>query len=127
VVDYFSLKREVLIISGETDLTPILIRLAIIEAQLDYLTGSTVVTAVDYTTTGINTVICTAEVTISLDATPLDRAVVEIKQTGFKVFIDGNGKTIEGNSTLTIRKRNTALKTGLVLRYSEAQNEWYAT
>ena len=106
-------------------------RLDIVEAQIAYLEGLTVVTAIDYTidniVTGHQTIICTADVTVFLDATPNDRDTAEIKQTNTAITIDGNGKTIEGNATLKIRKRNTSLKTGIVMRYSTAADAWFAT
>ena len=107
------------------------LRLNLLEPRVTYLEGLTIVTAVDITidnvVTGHQTVVCTAAVTIKLDATPTDRDTAEIKQTGFQVIMDGNGKNIEGNATVTLRKRNTKLKTGLVVRYSSAADEWFTT
>ena len=104
-------------------------RLDIVEAQIAYLEGLTVVTAIDHTidnaVTGHQTIICTAAVTVFLDATPNDRDTAEIKQTNTALTIDGNGKLIDGNATLSVRKRNTALKTGLTMRYSSSLDGWY--
>ena len=101
----------------------------IINDRLDYLEGSTTVTAIDHTIdntiTGHQTIICTADITVFLDATPNDRDTAEIKQTDTKLTIDGNGKLIDGNATLSIRKQNTALKTGLTMRYSSSLDGWY--
>ena len=117
------------IIVLEAEMDAVENRLDIVEAQLAYLEGLTVVTAIDYkidnTVTGHQTIICTADVTVFLDATPNDRDTAEIKQTNTAITIDGNGKTIEGNATLKIRKRNTSLKTGLVMRYSAEADAWY--
>jgi hypothetical protein len=105
-------------------------RLDLLEPRVTYLEGLTIVTDIDLTidnaVTGHQTIICTAAVTIKLDATPTDRDTAEIKQTGFQVIMDGNGKNIEGNATVTLRKRNTKLKTGLVVRYSSDADEWFA-
>jgi hypothetical protein len=97
----------------------------LIKARLDYLEGSLSVTAIDLTTSGNHTVICTAEVTITLSAEPLDKDVVRIKQTDFEIVIDGGGRNIESNESLTIRGRHTALKTGLDFIYSADLDEWF--
>ena len=102
-------------------------RLDAIEARLDYLEGLTVVTDVDVTTEGNTTIICTAPLTVTLADTPLDRDTVSIKaQSGDKIIIEGNGNTIDGQATLTIRtNKQTKIKTGLTMQYSSEADEWF--
>lgn len=102
------------------------VRLGLIEARLDYLEGSTVVTATNHTTEGNQVVICTAAVTVTLAASPLDRDEVSIKAiNGDKIIINGNGETIDGEATVTIRANNkNKIKTGLTMRFSSELSGW---
>ena len=73
-------------------------RLDIVEAQIAYLEGLTVVTAIDYTVdnivTGHQTIICTADVTVFLDATPNDiqyfTAEASFKYTVYNILGNDN-------------------------------------
>lgn len=116
------------------------LRLAAIESRLDlleprvtYLEGLTIVTAVDLTIdnsiTGHQTVVCTAAVTIKLDATPNDRdtAIIKVGQKGTRVIIDGNGKLIEEDSTMILRRRNTKRQIGMDLEFSASLDRWFTT
>jgi len=96
-------------------------RLDALEDRVTYLEGSTVVTAVDVTSIGNQVIICTDALTVTLAATPLDKDVVEVKVTNGKVIIDGNGNTIDGSDTVTVRRNNT----GLSMEYSESADAWY--
>ena len=111
----------------ELRLDAVELRLDLVEARVDYLEGDFVVTAVDFTTIGNITVVVTADVTISLTLEPNDKDIVRVKQTDTQFTIDGNGRTIEGNESLRIRKLNTSTKTGLVFIYSEELDEWFIT
>lgn len=108
-------------------------RLDLIEASLTYLEGLTIVTAVDLTidnsVTGHQTVVCTAAVTIKLDATPTDRdtAIIKVGQKNTEVIIDGNGKLIEEDSTMRLRRRSTKRQIGMDLEYSSALDRWFTT
>jgi len=101
------------------DLNTINSRLDAIETRLRYLEGLTIVTAIDLTidneVTGHQTVVCTASVTIKLDATPTDRdtAIIKVGQKNTEVIIDGNGKLIEEDSTMKLRSRNTKRQIGM--------------
>ena len=101
-------------------------RLDLIEPRLDYLEGSTVVTAIDHTTEGNQVVICTAAVTITLALEPLDRDEVSIKAiNGDRIIINGNGETIDGEATVTIRANSkNKIKTGLTMRFSSDLSGW---
>lgn len=128
VSDYASLKRDLVAVSDSDDeiISIILTRLDAIEARLDYLEGSLVVTAVNVTTAGNTTIVCTAAVTVTLAAAPLDRDLVSIKAfNGDKIIINGNGKTMDGETQLIIRRNKKAkTKTGLSMRYSSSLSSW---
>lgn len=89
--------------------------------RVEYLEGSTVVTAVDVTTIGNQTVICTDELTVNLTIEPNDRDVVKVKQANGNVIINGNGKTIDGDSTVTLRRNFT----GLSMEFSSTADAWF--
>jgi hypothetical protein len=97
------------------------------------LQGLTVVTAVDYTidgtVTGHQTIACMADLTVSLDPTPSDRdtATIKVGQANTKVIIDGNGKLIEADSTMTLRRRQTKRQIGMDLEYSAELDKWFTT
>jgi len=61
------------------------------------------VTAIDYTTVTNETVICIDSVTITLNAEPDIQELVVIHAANGKVTIDGNGKTINGETDALIR------------------------
>jgi hypothetical protein len=106
--------------------------IADLQARVIDLEGLTVVTAVDYTidgtTTGHQTIVCTAEITVSLDPAPSDRdtATIKVGQNRTKVIIDGNGKLIEEDSTMTLRRRNTQIQIGIDLEFSAELDRWIA-
>jgi len=97
------------------------IRLDELEARLDYLEGTTVVTAVGHTAEGNQTVICTDSLTVTLALEPLDRDLVVIKATNGNVTISGNGNNIDGNSSVIIRRNFT----GLDMEYSSEADAWF--
>ena len=107
--------------------------IADLQARVIDLEGLTVVTAVDYTidgtTTGHQTIVCTAEITVSLDPAPSDRdtATIKVGQKNTKVIIDGNGKLIEADSTMTLRRRQTKRQIGMDLEYSAELDRWFTT
>lgn len=108
-------------------------RLDLVEARVTYLEGLTIVTATDLTidneVTGHQTIVCTAAVTIKLDATPSDRdtAIIKVGQKNTEVIIDGNGKLIEEDSTMKLRRRNTKRQIGMDLEYSSSLDKWFTT
>ena len=107
--------------------------IADLQARVIDLEGLTVVTAVDYTidgtVTGHQTIVCTAELTVSLDPAPSDRdtATIKVGQKNTKVIIDGNGKLIEEDSTMTLRRRQTKRQIGMDLEYSAELDKWFTT
>lgn len=110
----------------ETRLDVIEAELAALDARVTYLEGTLIVTAVNVTASGNTTIICTAALTVTLAATPLDKDLVSIKASnGDKIIIDSNGKTIEGQAIVTIRKNSkNTFKTGLTMRYSADLSLW---
>ena len=136
-----------LIYEGGQAIDAILLRLDLIEDRLDlieaaildlyarvtYIEGLTVVTAVDYTinnaVTGHQTIVCTSDLTVSLDPTPSDRdtATIKVGQANTQVIIDGNGKLIEADSTMTLRRRQTKRQIGMDLEYSAEIDKWFTT
>lgn len=117
----------------EAELIIIKARLDAVEARVTYLEGLTIVTPTDLTidnsVTGHQTIVCTAAVTIKLDATPSDRdtAIVKVGQKNTEVIIDGNGKLIEEDSTMKLRRRNTKRQIGMDLEYSSSLDKWFTT
>jgi len=109
------------------------LRMEAAEADIVDLQGLTVVTAVDYTIdgtiTGHQTIVCTNDLTVSLDPTPSDRdtATIKVGQANTKVIIDGNGKLIEADSTMTLRRRQTKRQIGMDLEYSAELDKWFTT
>ena len=121
VRDYIAFKRNVFITAetvGNIDdrLDAIELRLDLVEARLDlvearvtYLEGSIVVTAIDVTAVGNTTIICTDALTVTMAASPLEKDVVKVKATNGNVTISGNGNTIDGETSVIIRRNFTGL------------------
>ena len=104
----------------ELDLDTINERLSSLESRLTYLEGTIIVTAVDVTAFGNTTIICTDALTVELNADPLDKDLVKVKARNGNVTIDGNGKNIDGNSSVIIRRNFT----GLDMVYSSELDVW---
>ena len=111
----------------ELDVEVINARLDVIEAELivlaariAYLEGSIVVTAVNVTATGNTTIICTDALTVTMNSTPLDKDLVKVKARNGNVTINGNGKNIDADSSVTIRRNFT----GLDMVYSSVLGAW---
>jgi hypothetical protein len=68
-------------------------------------------TSADYTTIDNDTVVCTnaSPITVTLNGSPDDLELVTVKMTVSRVNISGNGKTIDGNSTVMIDTRYHSL------------------
>ena len=117
----------------EADIEALYVLVAALDVRVTYLEGLTVVTAVDYTigstTTGHQTIVCTNDLTVSLDPAPSDRdtATIKVGQKNTQVIINGNGKLIEADSTMTLRRRQTKRQIGMDLEYSEELDKWFTT
>jgi len=120
------------VVALELRMAAVELRMTAAEADIVDLQGLTVVTAVDYTidgtVTGHQTIVCTAEITVSLDPAPSDRdtATIKVGQSRTKVIIDGNGRLIEEDSTMTLRRRNTEIQIGIDLEFSAELDRWIA-
>ncbi len=123
--DYISFKRNTIITAvsvGDSDdrLDAIEAELIVLAARITYLEGTIVVTAVNVTATGNTTIICTDKLTVILATTPLDKDLVKVKQTNGNVTINGNGKNIDGDSSVIMRRNFT----GLDMVYSSVLGAW---
>ena len=78
------------------------------------------ITAVDYTTSESEIVICTDKVTITLNDAPEDQEVAVIHAANGVVTIDGNSRTINGETAAVIRRQFTTWDIIFVLE----RNEW---
>jgi len=96
-------------------------RLDLLEPRVTYLEGTIVVTAANVTAAGNTTIICTAAVTVTLAADPLDKDLVKVKATNGNVTIAGNGNNIDGDSSVTMRRNFT----GLDMVYSSSADAWF--
>lgn len=79
----------------------------------------------DYTVSGAVAVetlvgVNTTAITVKLNTTPLDLQEVKVKRTDAQITIDGNGKTIDGESTLILG----TLYDGPHLVFTENADEW---
>jgi len=101
-------------------------RMTAVEARATYLEGLTVVTAIDHTVvntvTGIQTIICTDDLTVDLILAPNDRDKVIVVTQGFQVVVDGNGKNVNGEATVTLQRR---FEIGFQMEYSSALGAWF--
>jgi len=82
---------------------------------------STVITAANVTTANDSVVVCTAALTVTLNANPSDRERVTIKCKVAPVIIDGNSKDIDGDTTYTMLVDYE----GIDLIYSATEDEWF--
>ena len=105
----------------ELRLTAIEAELIVLAARIAYLEGTMIVTAVDVTAAGNTTIICTAALTVTLAADPLDKDLVKVKQTNGSVTISGNSKNIDGDSSVIMRRNFT----GLDMVYSSTADAWF--
>ncbi len=95
--------------------------IADLQARVEYLEGTTVVTAVDVTAEGNQVIICTDAVTVTLALSPLDKDVVEVKRTNGLVTVAGNGNTIDGSSEITLTRDFI----GYSMEYSSTADAWF--
>jgi hypothetical protein len=85
--------------------------------------GDLVVITTDYTTTGTDRIICnnSSAATVTLRSSPGDDEKVYIKRLTSQVTIDGNGNTIDGDSTLVLTRDYTSV----LLTYSSVIDAWF--
>ena len=127
VDDYISIKTNIVYLAdqGDRNLEEILLRLDSAEARLDALEAllpiSVYLTA-NHTTTKNEIITCenSVDITVTLNAAPLDQEMVQVKRNNSKVIISGNGKTVDGSATVTLSKQYV----GLTLIYSQEADSW---
>ena len=96
-------------------------RMTALEARVTYLEGAVIVSAANVSATGNIAIICTAALTVTMNATPLDKDLVKVKATNGNVTIEGNGNNIDGDSSVIIRRNFT----GLDMVYSLTADAWF--
>ncbi|MFV2055412.1 MAG: hypothetical protein ACC707_03050 [Thiohalomonadales bacterium] len=82
-----------------------------------------IITGSDYTTIGNQRVICTTAVTITLNASPNNGEVVDVKRTNGLVTIEGNGLLIDNDTQLIL----TEDFVGVQLYFSIVKSTWIIT
>jgi hypothetical protein len=75
----------------------------------------------DITTSGNQTLVCTAALTVTLNASPKDGELVRIKRVSGQTIIDGNSRSIDGDSTYTMLVDYE----GVQVVYSALDDEWF--
>lgn len=74
---------------------------------IEQIKDDVVVTSVDYTTIGNQTIICTGKLTVTLNDEPEDRELVKINVQNGRVDINPNGKKINKEDDAIIRRNFT--------------------
>lgn len=128
IEDYLSLKRDLLLVSevGDVDsdrLDDLGARMEALEIRVDILESKQlifIVTSVDHTTTRNEWVECQDSLTVKLNSTPLDLEEVSVKRAAGSVTIDGNGKLVNGESSIVLNRKEQVR----LLIYSSALDSW---
>lgn len=99
--------------------------LTAVEAEIDVIQEQLLlderVTAVDVTSSGSETIICTAPLTVTLQSGLTEVTDVIVNCLSYPVVVDGNGVNIIDSPTYTMLV-NGESKT---FRYSPARTQWY--
>jgi hypothetical protein len=83
------------------------------------------VTAVDYTSIGDQTIICTDALTVTLNAEPRDREIVKVIISSGDVTVSGNGKLINKDTDQVVIFNNLVTTGALDIIYILEVNEWF--
>jgi hypothetical protein len=77
----------------------------------------------NYTTVQSETVICTntSEITITLNATPVDKEIISVKSTTTNIVNVTSSKLIDGETTIIITSKYDCPK----IIYSSTQDTWF--
>ena len=92
----------------------------------DEIHSDVISTAVSLTTSGTQTIICTAAVTITLNASPDDQEIATVVIQNGDVTIEGNGRNVMGDTDVTVIFLNLQSDATLDLKYILETNEWVA-
>ena len=79
------------------------------------------VTTSTYTTTTSAVLLCTVPTVITLNLAPTNSETVTVNRTNGEVTVNGNGRTINGEASITLSRD----KTSLDFFYSSDLNKWY--
>jgi len=98
------------------------LRNSLLEPQLNLIPEQKLAStqSVDYITANSEKVICTDSIVVALNSNPDDFELVIVVATNGQVEIDGNGKNISGQSSITITQNYTSLN----ILYSIELDEW---
>jgi len=92
----------------------------------DEIHSDVISTATSLTTSGTQTIICTAAVTITLNASPDDQEIATVVIQNGDVTIEGNGRNVMGDTDVTVIFLNLQSDATLDLKYILETNEWVA-
>ena len=92
----------------------------------DEIHSDVISTAVSLTTSGTQTIICTAAVTITLNANPDDQEIATVVIQNGDVTIEGNGRNVMGDTDVTVIFLNLQSDATLDFKYILETNEWVA-
>lgn len=130
IEDYLSLKRDVNSVAEESDsaqdqIDVIDAKILVINGRLDDLEALIPVAfyiIANHTVTTNETITCgnVASITITFPLTPINQQRVSVKRTNAEVVINGNGKLVDGESSITLNR----VYTGLTFEYSESAGYW---
>lgn len=91
----------------------------------EQLLSDVVSTAVNYTTIGDQTVICTAALTVTLNDEPDDQERVKVIIANGDVTVSGNGKLINKDTDQTVIFKNLVTTGTLDIVYIIELDEWF--
>ena len=92
----------------------------------DEIHSDVISTATSLTTSETQTIICTAAVTITLNANPDDQEIATVVIQNGDVTIEGNGRNVMGDTDVTVIFLNLQSDATLDLKYILETNEWVA-
>ena len=92
----------------------------------DEIHSDVISTATSLTTSETQTIICTAAVTITLNANPDDQEIATVVIQNGDVTIEGNGRNVMGDTDVTVIFLNLQSDATLDFKYILETNEWVA-
>ncbi len=92
----------------------------------DEIHSDAISTAISLTTSGTQTITCTAAVTITLNANPDDQEIATVVIQNGDVTIQGNGRNVMGDTDVTVIFLNLQSDATLDFKYILETDEWVA-
>lgn len=92
----------------------------------DEIHSDVISTAISLTTSGTQTIICTAAVTITLNLTPDNQEIATVVIQNGNVTIDGNGRNVMGDTDITVIFANLIADATIDCKYILEADEWIA-